>query len=563
MANFLYLFLLAISIAYLIILLFFFKKHVSIFYLVTAICIIVIDFGYYELSIADNLATALSANRIVYLGSSFIVYFMVMSISEICNFTIPRKVKGISITMGAIVMACVFTIGKSPIYYASVDIDTYRGMTYLVKEYGTLHNIYPIYLVGMLVYGTVMIVNAFFKKKKVSYISSLGALAIMAVTIGVYIMERVLKLKMECLPMAYCVGFGVLLLLIRRGIVYDTEGLSSESMQESEEYGCVICDSKLRFAGADEFARKWFPEINNLNIDYVIKDFSSDFLKQIDTWVKDKSAEQIVLFEREGKIIEAKHSINKRHYGSSVHCIILRDDSKNQKYLKLIRDYNENLENEVEQKTRRLKQVQDDIIISMASIVENRDNNTGGHIKRTSDVVKIFVNHLKSVNYSKKLTDEFAEYIIKAAPLHDFGKIGIPDDILNKPGKFTDEEYAVMKTHAEKGAVIVARILENSDDLVFKNIAVNVAHYHHEKWNGAGYPMGLAGKEIPFEARVMALADVFDALVSKRVYKEQFNYDKAFGIIEESCGTHFDPNLCAEFLKCREALVELYDGYEE
>lgn len=156
---------------------------------------------------------------------------------------------------------------------------------------------------------------------------------------------------------------------------------------------------------------------------------------------------------------------------------------------------------------------------------------------------------------------EVAKRIIKAAPLHDFGKIGIPDIILNKPGKFTPEEYEVMKQHAAKGAVIVERILQNSEDELFKKIAVNVAHFHHEKWDGNGYPTKISGEQIPFEARVMALADVFDALVSKRVYKESFTYDKAFEIIEESCGTHFEPTLCQAFLKCRKELEDLYNSY--
>ena len=229
----------------------------------------------------------------------------------------------------------------------------------------------------------------------------------------------------------------------------------------------------------------------------------------------------------------------------------------------MVERYNVELGEQVKEKTARLVEVQNDIIVSMASIVENRDNNTGGHIRRTSDVVKIFVDDLRETGYSSVLTPDTAERIIKAAPLHDFGKIAIPDSVLNKPGKFTPEEYEVMKKHAQKGAGIVARILQNSDDLKFKNIAVNVAHYHHEKWNGAGYPCGLAEKEIPLEARIMALADVFDALVSKRVYKDQFSYDKAFSIIEESSGSHFDPELCRRFLKCRPRIEALYDSYTD
>ena len=275
-------------------------------------------------------------------------------------------------------------------------------------------------------------------------------------------------------------------------------------------------------------------------------------------WVLTGDSQSVVYFEREGRILEVCHSVPEEYHGK-LHCIRIRDDTAQHQYLKLVERYNEELGAQVKEKTARLMEVQNDIIVSMASIVENRDNNTGGHIRRTSDVVRVFVEHLLATDYSPALTRETAERIIKAAPLHDFGKIAIPDSILNKSDKFVPEEYEVMKLHAQKGAGIVARILQNSDDLQFKNIAVNVAHYHHERWDGTGYPCGLVQEEIPLEARIMALSDVFDALVSERVYKEQFSYDKAFGIIEESSGSHFDPSLCRAFLQCRLKIETLYN----
>ena len=146
--------------------------------------------------------------------------------------------------------------------------------------------------------------------------------------------------------------------------------------------------------------------------------------------------------------------------------------------------------------------------------------------------------------------------------MHDLGKIAVPDAILQKPGKFTDEEYEKMKSHSAEGAKIVEEVLSEVDDLEFKKIAINVAHYHHEKWDGSGYPDHLHAEQIPLEARIMALADVFDALVSKRCYKESFSYDKAFQIIEESLGTHFDPILGKKFITCRNKLENLYDNYK-
>ncbi len=212
-------------------------------------------------------------------------------------------------------------------------------------------------------------------------------------------------------------------------------------------------------------------------------------------------------------------------------------------------------------KTKKIYAIQDSVIRGMAVMVESRDNSTGGHINRTSDCVEVFVNNLRNTEKYANLTDSFCKNVIKAAPMHDLGKIAVDDAVLRKPGKFTDEEYEIMKNHSAEGARIVENVLSEVDDLEFKSIAINVAHYHHEKWNGSGYPEKISGENIPIEARIMAFADVFDALVSKRCYKDSFSYEKAFGIIEESLGTHFDPDLGKVFLNCKEELINLYNKY--
>ena len=154
-------------------------------------------------------------------------------------------------------------------------------------------------------------------------------------------------------------------------------------------------------------------------------------------------------------------------------------------------------------------------------------------------------------------------YVERSAPMHDLGKITVDDRILRKQGTFTADEYEIMKTHAAEGARIVRRILTGIEDRKFVEVAVNVAHYHHEKVNGTGYPDGLKGKEIPIEARIMALADVFDALVSERCYKEAFSFDKACSIIEEEAGSHFDKQLAEVFLSCRSELETLYQSFAD
>ena len=196
--------------------------------------------------------------------------------------------------------------------------------------------------------------------------------------------------------------------------------------------------------------------------------------------------------------------------------------------------------------------------MGMATMVESRDNSTGGHIKRTSDVVKILIEEIQRGAGELNLTPEFCHNLIKAAPMHDLGKIAVDDAVLRKPGRFTDEEYEKMKTHAAEGARIVHEILKTTDDLDFHLIAENVAHYHHERWDGSGYPEGLKEEAIPLEARIMAVADVYDALVSKRVYKEAMSFEKADSIMRESFGKHFDKRLEKYYIAAKPRLEDYY-----
>jgi putative two-component system response regulator len=194
-------------------------------------------------------------------------------------------------------------------------------------------------------------------------------------------------------------------------------------------------------------------------------------------------------------------------------------------------------------------------------MVESRDNSTGGHIKRTSEGVRFLIEEIKKDN-ELNLSDEFCKNIIKAAPMHDLGKIAVDDAVLRKPGKFTPEEFEIMKTHAKEGQRIVHQILEGTDDKDFQQIAENVAHYHHERMDGSGYPDKLKGEEIPLEARIMAIADVYDALVSKRVYKEKMSFEEANKIIMDGMGTQFDKNLEKYYVKARPNLEKYYSEIE-
>jgi len=237
--------------------------------------------------------------------------------------------------------------------------------------------------------------------------------------------------------------------------------------------------------------------------------------------------------------------------------ITFTDDTANKKYIRLLDNYNEKLQSEVDIKTKSIVEMHDNLIMSLAAMVESRDNSTGGHIRRTSEGVRILIDEIKKEG-KLELTEEFCQDVIKAAPMHDLGKIAVDDAVLRKPGRFTDEEYEKMKQHAAEGARVIHEILQNTDDESFKIIAENVAHYHHERWDGSGYPEKISGENIPLEARIMAIADVYDALVSKRVYKEAFDYEKANSIIMEGMGTQFDPSLKSVYENARPRLEAYY-----
>jgi putative two-component system response regulator len=212
--------------------------------------------------------------------------------------------------------------------------------------------------------------------------------------------------------------------------------------------------------------------------------------------------------------------------------------------------YRKNLEKMVEEQLRRITQLQRDVIIIMANLIESRDGTTGEHIKNTSSYVDMFIDALVEEGiYKEELTKEFVSYVKKAAPLHDVGKITVSDLILQKAGGFTEEEYAIMKMHAKAGKDIILNNMSTVADQKFVKIAAEIAGSHHEKWDGSGYPEGLKENQIPLSARIVSIADVMDALVAKRPYKEGMSVEDALSIMKKGRGISFEPILFDVFEK--------------
>jgi putative two-component system response regulator len=220
---------------------------------------------------------------------------------------------------------------------------------------------------------------------------------------------------------------------------------------------------------------------------------------------------------------------------------------------------------EIEQRMREIAALQDVTIHTMASLAETRDNETGNHIRRTSLYVKLLAEKLQDhPRFCDFLTPKNIELLYKSAPLHDIGKVGIPDRILLKPGRFEPHEMEIMKTHTTLGRdAILSAEKELGITVDFLTFAKEIAYSHQEKWDGSGYPLGLAGDTIPVSARLMAVADVYDALISKRVYKDGMPHEKAIGIIVEGRGNHFDPDIVDAFLAIQDQVLDVAHRYAD
>lgn len=230
-----------------------------------------------------------------------------------------------------------------------------------------------------------------------------------------------------------------------------------------------------------------------------------------------------------------------------------------------LRDNNAYLESEIAKRIAEVQMIQDVTILAMASLAETRDPETGAHIRRTQYYMKVLAEKLQyHPRFAHFLSPKTIDQLFKSAPLHDIGKVGIPDAILLKPGRFTSAEFTIMQTHTTLGRNAIANAEQVLGvELEFLRIAKDIAYYHHEKWDGSGYPTGISGDIIPIPARLMALVDVYDAISSKRVYKDSVPHERVVAHIVSNKGTHFDPDIVEAFLTLEKEFLSIYERFSD
>ncbi len=541
------------------------KKHfdvnITAIYLLSPIAIL----GYYSSEQADSLDMALLSLKLCYVGGCFLTFFITMCIFNLCQVEIKRAVRMGAFLVSAALYFGVYTIQRLPFFYKSVSMEQVDGKLRMVKEYGPMHTVFYVVVIIYSLVGIGTILYTFMKKRQVSdYILALLFIPEFT-TIVLYFWNILYGRKFDLTPSGYVLAQLTYLFITHRMSLYNSGEMVMETLTQNGDTGFVSLDLKGRFLGANETAKEILPELRKLPMDCSVARLSA-LDKTVSHWVKHFNEDGPVknLFAKRNPdnpdedkfyIVDVNHLYD--GYKKCGYQIILRDDTKNQQYIRLLDTYNDELAQEVDRKTQHIVEMHNNLILSMATMVESRDNSTGGHIKRTSDVVRILIDEIRKDDVFG-LSEEFCSDIIKAAPMHDLGKVAVDDDILRKPGRFTDEEFEIMKTHAAKGAEIVHEILKDTDDESFKVVAENVAHYHHERMDGSGYPEGLKADQIPLEARIMAVADVYDALVSKRVYKEKMSFEKADAIMMESMGKHFDKRMERYYISAKDKLEAYY-----
>ncbi len=515
--------------------------------MLTNIGCLILNSGYFLILLSDREVEAGTALKIEYLGEAMFNLFFIMFIQSYLQKRANKILTYLWIAFECILVGFYWVdpirnrfIGEYTftnenhfnIYTARIEPNT----LYLIRS-----SILCLLLFIGLIYTTVRMFGTKLKAERYNLARLSGAQFVVTLSL---VIQLAVNPSLNIVPLFASLSILSVILSVIRNEFFGVTDSGHEWVFEQMDNTYIIVDSLYGYLDSNNAAKKLFSCIN----EYRQNERISDRLYEIFT-----SEEETI--EIEGKFFEKKVTRINRDNKIIGYGLLLED-------ITLLHLYNTQLHKKVSEKTEHIQIIQDSIITGMASVVESRDNSTGGHIDRTSMVVKTFSKKLIEHSAELGIDEAFMNNVIKAAPMHDIGKIAVDDIVLRKPGKFTDEEYAKMKRHSAEGAKMLQKILSEVDDEYFKQIAVNVAQYNHERYDGKGYPNRVSGENIPLEARIMALADVFDALVSKRCYKDAFTYDKAFSIIEKGLGTQFDPILGRLFSECRPELEKLYNNME-
>ncbi|MCR4740886.1 MAG: HD domain-containing protein [Lachnospiraceae bacterium] len=536
--------------------------NVDINYWTIVLLIPVIVLGYWLKTRVTTEEGARLAFCIIYLDSTLLPTVLMFSVLHFAGVKVKQWVKtavyGLAYAHLLIVWLCV----NNDLYYTSIKlVDTGMGTATKVTG-GPLRIFHWIFMVVIILYMIAILMFAFIQKGNYSrrslFVYSMG----IGLGLFMYVVESAFDFNFSFLPVLYVAADFIIAIDYDHTRAHDISSLILEHQRYHGVRGFVAVDLDGNFLSCNEKACDYLPGLKDQMVDARFDENSEEgsvIYDLINGYRDNIGSSRVQTF---GDMIcncEVSEFSVRRDGRAQGYLFEIRDVTEEQKVIDVMRDYNDSLNTEVAKKTENIIDMQQRIVLGLANMVENRDNNTGGHVKRTSDIIKIIVDEMEKQGVYH-LDRQFADDVVRAAPMHDLGKITIENSILLKPSRLSPGEFDIMKTHAAKSGEFVDIILRGVEEQHFVDTAYNIARFHHERWDGKGYPEGLVGEMIPVEARIMSIADVYDALVSKRCYKEALSFEKAAEIMAEGMGTQFDPNMLSVFLACRNELEKYYSS---
>lgn len=490
---------------------------------------------------------AMQSLKVTYVGKPFIIYSLYLFVMEYCGVSIPKARRNIFFLISLTITILVFTNNYHGLFYSSIDFTNEGLFPHMILQHGILYNLYTAFLCYYFL-GMIIVCIRKYRRHESPIIQKQIIILLVLIFFSIFCLAAYLlnlTAGYDATAIAYIVAVFFFERLMRKYSLFDTLTLAKDEAIDHMKNGLIVIDIYGNPVYTNAEAAKVLECIRKQEH----RDRPIEYLEVL-------AANGRPLFISQKLAPELEDISGNENY---VYELSLRDiihDNANYGQMLTITEntdhyyYTARLKEEVSKKTKEVISIQRDIIGSFAAIIEARDGITGLHIKNTGNLVKVLVNLMKEDDrYCNIITSDYAQMVADAAHLHDIGKIAIPDCILQKKGKLTDEEFAIMKTHPQEGARILDSTLKGLESDSYYQIAHDMALYHHEHYDGKGYPAGISGCSIPLSARIMAVADVYDALRSKRHYKDGFSKEKSVQIIRDTMGTQFDPTIASIFLE--------------
>lgn len=512
------------------------KVQMQIFVLLISTLLMLV--GYLIELTASCVEAALIGVYVSYLGKPFALLATTLFVAEYCHRPVPRKYVVPLIIYHSIFPVIIFTNEFHYLYYSYVSFDASNVFSPLILGHGPLYFLYMLTIfvnMAAVIFLTIHELkesSSSVDRKRVLLI--IAALASTIVGYLCFLTGATLGFDTTIIGAVFASVF--ISVLFYKYRIFDLLTLAKEKSFHDSSTGLIVLSPR----GVTEYS-------NNMMNSLLKNQFALSELRGCPLG--------ITVIQKDGPVYEVKRTEiieNDVVLGEFIEVIDITDKF----------NYSSSLEKEVRNRTREIIHLQRTVLSSFADVVEARDSSTGVHIKRMSKYVEMIARKLQEDSpYSSLITDEYITALVDVAPLHDIGKIVIPDSILLKPGKLSEEEFNLMKTHTRQGAKVIDECLSGVENERYIALAMDVALYHHEKWDGTGYPEGLKGDSIPLCARIVALSDVFDAISTQRCYKPAFPIDKCLDIVRSESGHHFDPVIVDAFLSMEDEIRQMHSEY--